>query len=136
MAKKAARKKVGRPSRYEKVYNQIVLDYAREGLSLTQISARIDIPRTTMRSWADKHKEFSSTLTRAKELEQAWWEAVGMEALKLGSDFNAAVWKKSVECRFKDKYTVTQKREVTGKDGGSIKVESVAADLIGDIAAE
>lgn len=129
--RKSSKRPTGRPSTYRKEYDQRVLALAAQGYSLTQISAELDIPRTTLLRWGDMYSGFRTTITRAKELERAWWERQGMEALKMGSDFNAAVWKKSMEARFKDKYT--QRREFSGPKGKPIEIVSKAADLITDL---
>lgn len=73
------------------------------GYSECEISAEIDVPRTTMRSWATVHPNFSSALTRAKELEQAWWERQARSNL-ITPQFNANLWNKSMSARFKAEY--------------------------------
>jgi hypothetical protein len=107
----------GRPSTYDPAYCERVLELGKQGLSLEQISAEIDIPRSTMQSWATVHSDFSAALTRAKELEQAWWERIGQTAL-FADKFQAAVWSKSMSARFREKYTEKVVQEQTGKDGG------------------
>jgi hypothetical protein len=120
----------GRPSTYDPAYCVRVMDLAKDGLSLEQISAEIDIPRTTMLSWGDVHHEFSTALTRAKELEQAWWERVGQTAL-FADKFQAAVWSKSMSARFREKYTDKVLNEQTGKDGGPIEnVHKVIREIV------
>lgn len=99
----------GRPSLYPQKEEEVkalcerVMALGSEGRSEVQISARIDIPRTTIRSWADQHPEFSSALTRAKELEQAFWEDQALDNLKC-KEFNANLWNKSMSARFKADY--------------------------------
>ena len=112
----------GQPTTYDPKYCEMVIALGKAGKSQEQISAEIDIPRSTMASWAQQNVEFLAALTRAKELEAAWWEDKGQEALE-NKDFNAAVWKKSVEARFRDKYT--ERKELTGADGGSIQFANV-----------
>jgi hypothetical protein len=112
----------GRPSTYpqgdeekRRLFTDI-LQLAQAGKSLAQISAQIDIPRTTMITWGDEHEEFSTVLTRAKELEQAWWEdqaQLGLTADK----FNAAVWSKSVTSRFRGEYAEKREVDLTSSDG-------------------
>ena len=100
----------GRPSTYPETEEgrqelcDTVVALGSEGLSPVQISARIGIPRTTMDSWAAKHDEFSEALTRAKELEQVWWETQGQNALN-DKDFHANLWIKSMQARFRHDYT-------------------------------
>jgi hypothetical protein len=100
-----------------------MLELAAAGKSLAQISARLDIPRTTLISWGEQHDEFSTALMRAKELEQNWWEDQAQENLT-ADKFNAPVWKKSMEARFRNDYT--DRQEVTGKDGGPIETKELS----------
>jgi hypothetical protein len=93
----------GRPSTYDPAYCERVIELGALGKSQVQISAEIDIPRTTMLSWADVHPEFSTALTRAKELEQAWWENQAQNNLSV-REFNAALWSKNVASRFRSDY--------------------------------
>lgn len=120
---------MSRPSTYDPKYCEQVVELGREGLSEVQISARIDVPRTTMRSWADAHPEFSSALTRAKELSQDWWESKAQEGLA-NREFNAGLWKANVASRFREEYGERQRIEHSGPDGGPITfaVEFVGAD--------
>ena len=111
----------GRPSKYPKgealqALCEQILTLASEGKSLAQISARVDIPRSTMQSWAEEHAQFSATLTRAKELEQCWWEDQAQNGLT-ADRFNSAVWSKSVSARFKGEYTDRTALEHTSPDG-------------------
>lgn len=99
----------GRPSTYpdteeeESALCERIVALGSEGLSEVQISARINTPRTTIRSWADQHPRFSSALTRARELSQVWWEDKAQGNLE-NRDFNASLWHKNVASRFRDEY--------------------------------
>lgn len=116
----------GRPSKYTPDIIPELLDLASQGKSLAQISAAIDIPRTTMLSWGDQHPEFSTTLTRAKELEQAWWENAAQNGLT-ADKFNAQVWSKSVSARFKSEYTDRQEHKHGASDDLTQLLASVAS---------
>lgn len=111
----------GRPSKYNPALCDQVIKLGREGKSYEQISAAIDVPRSTMDSWAKVHPEFSAALTRAKELEHAWWEEVGQTAL-FADKFQNAVWSKSMSARFRDKYTEKQQLEHTGAEGQPLSI--------------
>lgn len=98
----------GRPSwmnvpEYNAAMCQRVIDLGNDGYSECEISAEIGVPRTTMRSWCEVHPAFSSALTRAKELEQSWWEKQARTSLT-NKDFNANLWNKSMSARFKAEY--------------------------------
>lgn len=49
-------------------------------------------------------------MTRAKDLEQSFWENLAMENIK-ERQFQSSVWAKSMQARFRDDYT--ERREVT-----------------------
>jgi hypothetical protein len=101
-----------------------VIELGSQGYSECQISARIGIPRTTMRSWCDVHPQFSSALTRAKELEQDWWETKAQDNLET-KEFNANLWNKSVSSRFRKDYG--DKVQIDG-EGGFIPVKLIRGD--------
>lgn len=111
---------VGRPSTYDPSYCEAVIALGREGKSPAEIAAELDVPRTTMRSWAEQHEEFSSALTRAKDLELAWWEGQSREGIGKGSAFNAGLWKHAVAGRFPNE-PYRERHELTGKDGGPLE---------------
>lgn len=120
---------VGRPSTYDPAYCSQVEELGLQGKSPAQISAIIGVPRSTMQLWGEKHPEFLAALKRAKELEQAWWEEAGQRMALMGGQFsNAAVWKKSMEARFRDKYT--ERRELSGNDGKPIELEVTEIALV------
>ena len=121
--------KGGRPSTYNPAFCERVIDLGRQGTSPAQISAVIDIPRTTMLRWADEHEEFRTALSRAKDLEQAWWEDQAMAGL-VANRFNALVWKKSVEARFRHDYTERSESKTTLSADGTITglMERIAAN--------
>lgn len=114
----------GQPTKYpkdderRKLFEQIIA-LASEGKSITQISARLDIPRGTLWSWGEQHDEFSALLRRAKELEQAWWEEKAQGNLE-NRDFNANLWNKSMASRFRSDYGDRVVAEHTGKDGAPL----------------
>lgn len=101
----------GRPSLYDPSYCDEVIDLGKAGKSLVQMAARFDVSRQTIDNWATQNPEFLEALNRAKVHCQDWWETKGQEGM-LSPGFNAAVWKKSMEARFRDDYT--ERQEVTG----------------------
>jgi transposase len=126
MAEEAPKKRpVGRPSKYKPEFCERVLEMAAEGCSWAEYAAEFGIDRTTLYDWAASHEEFSTALTRAKALEQAWWEREARLGVR-SKEFNANLWGKSVAARFRDDYTERKVTEVTGADGGAIKTETVA----------
>jgi transposase-like protein len=117
----------GRPTKYDPAYCERVIELGRQGKSQVQISAAIDVPRTTILSWAEQYPEFSTALMRAKEFEQDWWENAGQNGIFLDK-FNATVWKTSMAARFRDDYT--ERKEVNAN------VRISHEDVLDDLASE
>jgi hypothetical protein len=120
----------GRPSKYEQIgpdlINQTVIECGAQGMSETEMAVELGVPRTTLRSWADQHPEFSSSLMRAKEASQAWWERQA-RAGGIGSNpgqINPPTWKHVVSCRFREDY-----RESLDVNA-NVRVEKVAVEFV------
>lgn len=122
------KRREGRPSKmddpqYRSDIADTVITLGMQGMSKSQISARIDVDMRTMDGWSEKWPEFSDAVIRAKELEQAWWEDQAHQNLK-NKNFNANLWLKSAIYRFPEYQRLTQqhKVEITGAEGGAIEV--------------
>ena len=109
----------GRPSKYDPSYCDRVIELGAEGHSPEAIAAQLGVLRQTMLAWADVHPEFFAALQRAKDLELLWWEEAGRKAL-YADKFQQAVWAKSMQARFRDKYTEKQQLEHTGANGAAL----------------
>lgn len=114
------RLKVGRPTLYRPEYCEAVIELGKEGRSIAGMAAHFDVGRNTIDEWAAVHPEFSEALTRAKVHAQLWWEEQGKIGMR-EKTFNARVWEISVRSRFREDYT--ERKEVTGANGGPIKQE-------------
>lgn len=68
---------VGRPTKYDPKYCDMIVEHMSEGASATSFAAEIDVSRSTITEWADTYPEFSAAVTRAKAKCAAWWERVG-----------------------------------------------------------
>lgn len=104
----------GRPTDYKPEYCVDVIDLGKAGKSKAQMASHFDVARSTIDKWAEAHPEFSEALSRAMAHCQAWWENEGQTGMT-SDKFNAAVWKKSVEARFRDDYTERQEIDHTVK---------------------
>jgi len=120
--KDLTKRPVGRPSLYKPEYCEKVIELGRKGCSPAEIASHFDVDRATLKNWADENPEFFAALTRAKNHEQAWWEKAGKAGM-IADKFNAQVWTKSVAARFREDYT--ERKELTGADGGPVAVTSV-----------
>lgn len=111
----------GRPSLYKAEYCEQVIELGKEGKSPAQIASKLEVDRQTLANWGEKHPEFFAAITRAKVEEQNWWEQKAQENLG-NREFNAPVWKTSMQARFRDDYT--ERREHTGAEGKPLVPEN------------
>jgi hypothetical protein len=123
MSEAKPKRPVGRPSKYKPEYCERVIAMAKEGKGWANYAAEFEVDRASLYDWAASHEDFSTALMRAKVLEQQWWEDQARENLK-SREFNANLWIKSAQARFRDDYTERKETAVTGADGGAVKVET------------
>jgi len=91
----------GRPSKYDPAFCASIIEMAKEGKGPAEWAAAFDVSKQTVYTWKDVHPEFLDAWTRANTHLQAWWENAGRSGM--ASDrFNATVWQKNMNCRFRD----------------------------------
>lgn len=112
----------GRPSAYDPAFCDEVVALGKLGKSKAQMAAAFDVSRQTIDNWAVANEEFLEALSRAEAHAQAFWEDKGETNIDKPG-FNAAIWKKTMEARFRDDYT--ERREVNQK----VRFEDFLADL-------
>ena len=89
----------GRPSRYDAAYCERVLELAAEGCGKAEIAAALSVSRETLNAWIKARPEFREAMSRAKELEYAWWLAAGRKG-QFVKTWNAASWALQMRNRF------------------------------------
>jgi hypothetical protein len=82
----------------------IILKEMREGASLIEVAAEIDISTETIAQWRNPEsefyiEEFSATIKKGVQLSQAWWHKMGRTNLK-DKDFRDALWYMNMKNRF------------------------------------
>lgn len=117
----------GRPSEYRPEYCERVVELAKQGDGWAAYASEFEVDRATLYKWADQYPDFRTALNRAKVEEQIWWEKAGREALG-AKHFNAAVWRTTMQARFRDDYTERKVTEISGVDGGPIQLQSQVVD--------
>lgn len=114
---------VGRPSQYDPMYCERVIELGKIGKSVEQIAANIGVGTKTLYNWRDEHPEFLHALDLAKELELDWWESIAQAMMVENKDsdkLNASIWSRSMAARFPKKYRESTKTEITGADGAPL----------------
>lgn len=119
----------GRPTLYRDEFCSLVVAFAKDGMSLTEIASELDVHRDSLYEWEKTHPAFSDALSRARQEAKAWWERQGRVNLAT-QGFNASLWGKNVSCRFPDDWTDKTKQELTGPNGTPLfsRVEIVAVE--------
>lgn len=80
----------GRPSKYPSGDEEVrklhieILDLGRQGKSLVQIAAALEIGRTTLYRWMDEKPDFKNTIKAAQDAAQAVWEDMGFKMARTG----------------------------------------------------
>mgnify|MGYP006268994413 CR=1 FL=1 len=123
-AKAPAKRPVGRPSSYRREYCEEVIELGKQGKSLAGIAAAFDVDKASVIRWRDEHPDFRTALAKAMTYSQEWWERLGLEGMQNNKQFNALVWKISMQARFREDYTERRVQEVSGPGGGPIKTEN------------
>jgi len=127
-------KKIGRPTKYKPEYCQEVIQLGAEGKSKEQIAAKLEVNWGTLDNWAEQHQEFLLALRTAKELELSYWEELGLNHIVESpgsSRLNGGVYNKVMAARFPAKYSERSKVELTGQDGGAVKVDATVSHSLG-----
>jgi hypothetical protein len=118
---------VGRPSKYRPEFCEQVLEMAAEGKGPAGYAVKFEVDKASLYDWAAAHPDFSIALSRAKTIEQSWWENAGRTGI-FADKFNALVWHKSMAAKFRDDYTERSTTELVGKGGGPVQVETSMID--------
>jgi hypothetical protein len=95
-------KKLGRPTKYREEMCQTVIELMRQGASLTEVCAELDITHETLCQWRKDPSKviFSEAIKRGIKLSEAWWEKEGRLNLE-NRDFNYTGWYMNMKNRFK-----------------------------------
>lgn len=100
-----------------------------QGYSIAQMAASLEVDKASIYDWKAAHPEFSTALSKAMTAAQAWWERLGLEGMQNNKQFNALVWKISMQARFREDYTERKVQEITGANGGAIEMQAKRIDV-------
>ena len=123
----------GRPSDYSAQYCEQVVEFGKQGKSLTWMAANIGVAKSTLYLWEQTHPEFSDSLTRARQHAQAWWEDQGQDNMLLGpgmGSFNGSVWSRSMAARFPEDWREKSETALTGPGGQPLQIESIKRVIV------
>jgi len=92
---------VGRPSKYDSNYCEVVIKLMKKGHSKQAVAGRLGISRDTLYEWCRKYPEFSDTIKVGEMMSYAYWEELGMKAM-MGKvkGFRPSFWIFTMKARF------------------------------------
>ena len=122
-----AKRPVGRPTKYKPEFCELIKTLAATGAGPASWAVKCKVDKASLHEWRHHHPEFFTAFNEAKAIEQDWWEQQGRKAL-WADKFQASVWHKSMQARFREDYTETQRTEITGADGGAVQIETKKID--------
>lgn len=117
----------GRPTLYDPSYCEKVIEWGKLGKSRTWMAANLGVARETLDNWADAQPDFLDALSRAKALEQAYWEDAGHDGMT-SDKFNSGVWSKSMAARFPKEWRENVK--VSGDEDNPIRHSIIERTII------
>lgn len=116
--------KGGAPTKYKPEYCELVKQIGEEGGWVSEMAEACDVSRTSFYDWEKEHPEFKEALERAKQKSQACYERTGRLAM-FSKEFNANLWIKQMQGRFKDDYTENRNLNHSSPDGSMTPVYNV-----------
>ena len=108
--------KVGRPTKYDPSYCDLIVEMLAEGASLTEFRAAVGgITWQTLSNWKEAHPEFLEALNKAESVGQAYWEKRLRTDLMFDNKVNSPLVKLYFANRFN--WHDKQQTDVTSSDG-------------------
>ena len=116
--------KMGRPTKYNKKYCDMLIDHMKQGLSFESFGGVVGVCKETLYEWTRKHQDFLDAKKRGTSCTILYWEKIGI-AGTLGKipGFNSTSWifnMKNREPKWKDRHDITSGEESLGQ---IIKIE-------------
>ena len=130
---------LGRPTKYDPKYCDLVIELGKQGKSRAQMFAETGVPYSTFQAWEHGQPEFQAAMKEARALALAYWEDLAhnhMQEAPGGVRLNTGLWSRSMAARFPVEYRDNAKVELVGKDDGPIQVDHIhdfAKELMDDL---
>ena len=96
-------RKRGRPSSYNTALCDRVIGLAAKGFCKAEIAAALQVSVKTLDAWMKTNNEFGEAMSRAKDLEYAWWLTAGREGL-FTRTWNSSAWALQMRNRFRKRF--------------------------------
>ena len=116
--------KLGRPSKYDSKYDQMLIEHMAQGLSFESFAGLISVNKDTLSEWVKVHESFSVAKKEGLDKNRLFWEKLAIDHIlnKSDSEFqgssssrslNATVWIFNMKNRFPQEWRDKRDIEVT-----------------------
>lgn len=98
----------GRPTTYDPAYCDMVPGLGQKGFTVAMIARELGTPLSTLREWRERHPDFRSALSHARDLALAWMEQQGLEGLWIdaeGRKLNERQWSRMMAAMWPDEWS-------------------------------
>ncbi len=116
---------------FDPSYCQMLIDHMTDGYAFDSFAADIEMDRSTLYIWLKKYPDFKRAYGVGKAKAQKYWEHRLMNKGFPETSVTAEIF--VLKTRFHKNYGVQVKKiELTGKDGGPLKSETVKTEKFED----
>lgn len=115
----------GRPTLYDPIFCEQVVEFMRKGYSLTAFAGIIDVSKATLNVWQAEHPEFLDACSRGKAARLVTWETDAMNVAKRGGGpGTATVIVFGLKNMGGDDWNDRTQVELSGRNGGPVEVKA------------
>jgi hypothetical protein len=119
---------LGRPSKYDPAYCDQVVEFCKQGFSISAFAGHIDVARSTINEWIANYPDFSEAVSRAKSARLLHWEQMALNVgARGGGPGTATIIVFGLKNMGGDEWTDTTKTEISGPGGKPVQVEETSA---------
>lgn len=80
--------KVGRPTKYDPKYCEMLIEHMKQGFSFESFAGLIEVSRAVLYDWEKAHSEFLDAKKLGAEQNLLYWERQGQEGLWEQTEYN------------------------------------------------
>lgn len=118
---------MARPSKYDPAMCEVVIECGKQGMTVAEMAAELDICRDTFNEWRNEKKEFSDAVKRGLGFAQAWWEQRGRQHTFKQDGFNATSYIFQMKNRFRDEWSDRKEMDLNAK----VTVKGIEMSFVG-----
>lgn len=109
--------RTGRPrTEFDPTWSAALIEHMAVGLSFESFGAKIGHHSEFLYEQLKRSSDFANAKKIGEARSRLFWELEGISGMRMGKDFNAAVW----IFNMKNRFGWTDRTELTGKDGTAL----------------